>query len=101
MDKAKYHENHPHCLIELGNLSHQSEGQLICKLLIEKVPHFKARVFQENGSLIGIIKDIFGPINASMATVELSDSHKIESYKFGEKLFIEPSKLSPLESLFY
>ncbi len=54
----------PSHVIEVGHVMHPSEEYLVVKhTLPEKVPIFGRPVYLENKTKIGIIDDVFGPIN--------------------------------------
>jgi rRNA processing protein Gar1 len=51
-------------MIELGIFTHSCEDMLVCKATCENAPLIKRQVFFQNKSKIGIVDDVFGPINA-------------------------------------
>jgi H/ACA ribonucleoprotein complex subunit 1 len=54
----------PNSVIEVGTVMHPCEEYLVIKNgLPEKVPIFGRPVYLENKTKIGIIDDVFGPIN--------------------------------------
>lgn len=54
----------PNSVIEVGTVMHPCEEYLVIKnLLPDKVPIFGRPVYLENKTKIGIIDDVFGPIN--------------------------------------
>ncbi|VDD74091.1 unnamed protein product [Mesocestoides corti] len=86
----------PEEVIQVGEMTHACQEDLVCNLTHEKIPYFNAPIFLENKEQIGKIDEIFGPIKG-MFSVKLSDNLKAQSFKKGLKLFIDPSKLLPLE----
>uniref|UniRef100_A0A5K3ENB4 H/ACA ribonucleoprotein complex subunit n=1 Tax=Mesocestoides corti TaxID=53468 RepID=A0A5K3ENB4_MESCO len=87
----------PEEVIQVGEMTHACQEDLVCNLTHEKIPYFNAPIFLENKEQIGKIDEIFGPIKGAMFSVKLSDNLKAQSFKKGLKLFIDPSKLLPLE----
>lgn len=47
--------------------------------------------------MVGKVEEIFGPINASYFTVKLAEGVVAASYTAGDKFFIAPDKLLPME----
>jgi H/ACA ribonucleoprotein complex subunit 1 len=62
-----------------------------------QVPYFNAPIWTQGKSLIGKVDEIFGPINASMFTVKMAEGMVATSYKEGDKYYIDPFKLLPLD----
>ena len=59
--------------LELGEVSHVSEDQLVVKVgVIERVPMFFRPVFlKKNEKMIGKVEEIFGPINEHVRDMRL------------------------------
>eukprot|EP00892_Ulva_mutabilis_P006972 jgi/Ulvmu1/4647/UM002_0378.1 len=90
-------EGPPERVIEAGEFQHECEGEAICKLTNEKIPYFNAPIFLENKSQVGKVEEIFGKIQGVMFSVKMSEGIQATSYKSGDKFFIDPYKLLPLE----
>ncbi|KXZ43585.1 hypothetical protein GPECTOR_86g378 [Gonium pectorale] len=72
-------------------------GEAVVKLTNEKIPYFNAPIFLENKTQIGKVEEILGPINSVYFTIKMSEGVVATSYKAGDKFFIDPMKLLPLE----
>mgnify|MGYP001804415518 FL=1 len=42
---------------------HTCEGDIVCKLIHEKVPYFNAPIYLENKTNIGKVDEIFGKVS--------------------------------------
>ncbi|KAJ1623929.1 H/ACA ribonucleoprotein complex, subunit Gar1/Naf1, partial [Pavlovales sp. CCMP2436] len=80
-----------------GDFVHGCEGDLIVKHSVEKVPYFNAPVYLENKSQVGKVDEIFGQISAAMSSIKPSDGIVAASFKAGDKIYINPEKLLPLQ----
>lgn len=87
----------PDTVEEIGELMHECEGELVLSLTNKKIPYFNGPIFLESKALIGRVEEIFGTINEVKFTVKLSDGVKASSYKKGDKFYISPDKLLPIE----
>jgi len=93
-----YDEGPPESVLPLGELMHTCEGEMVCKsTLNQKVPYFNAPVYLENISQIGKVDEILGAITDVMFTVKMSENMSADSYKKGDKVYINPAKLLPME----
>eukprot|EP00240_Pyramimonas_obovata_P011059 CAMPEP_0118930444 /NCGR_PEP_ID=MMETSP1169-20130426/7132_1 /TAXON_ID=36882 /ORGANISM="Pyramimonas obovata, Strain CCMP722" /LENGTH=141 /DNA_ID=CAMNT_0006872803 /DNA_START=197 /DNA_END=622 /DNA_ORIENTATION=- len=92
-----FDEGPPDTVVAVGTFMHACEGEAVCKLTNEKVPYFNGPIFLENKTQIGKVEEIFGPINQSMFTIKMSEGVQATSYKGGDKFFIDPMKLLPME----
>ena len=88
----------PATVIEVGTFSHACEGEAVCKLTLkDKVPYFNGYIFLENKTQIGKVEEIFGPINSAYFTVKMQEGINATSYSEGDKFYISPDKLLPLD----
>ena len=87
----------PESVMELGEVLHACEEELICKCTNTKVPYFNGRVFLENKSQIGQVDEILGPINNYSFSVKMKEGMKASSFKAGSKVYIDPMQLLPLD----
>merc|ERR1712054_734712 len=60
-------------------------------------PYFNAPIYLENKEQIGKIDEILGSITNVMFSVKTSEGIAASSYKDGDKVYINPMKLLPLE----
>ena len=83
--------------MELGEVMHACEEELVCKTTNAKIPYFNGRVFLENKSQIGQVDEILGPINSHCFSIKMKEGMKAASFKSGTKVFIDPMQLLPLD----
>ena len=81
----------------MGSFVHNAETDMVCKSINPKIPYFNAPIFLENKSQIGKVDEILGPIGEVFFTVKLQDGIVATSFKSGDKVFIAPDKLLPME----
>ncbi len=65
--------------------------------LQEKVPYFNAPIYLQNKTPIGKVDEILGPINQVYFSVKMGQGIVASSFKNGEKVYIAPDKILPLE----
>merc|ERR1712093_381964 len=71
---------------------------MVCKSLLDKqVPYFNAPIYLENIAQIGKVDEILGPITNVMFTVKMESNMAADSYSKGDKVYINPAKLLPME----
>eukprot|EP00195_Chlamydomonas_chlamydogama_P007069 CAMPEP_0202894748 /NCGR_PEP_ID=MMETSP1392-20130828/4078_1 /ASSEMBLY_ACC=CAM_ASM_000868 /TAXON_ID=225041 /ORGANISM="Chlamydomonas chlamydogama, Strain SAG 11-48b" /LENGTH=172 /DNA_ID=CAMNT_0049579525 /DNA_START=270 /DNA_END=785 /DNA_ORIENTATION=- len=87
----------PESVVEAGTYLHACEGEAVVKLTNEKIPYFNAPIYLENKTQIGKVEEILGSINNAHFTIKMADGVVATSYKLGDKFFIDPMKLLPLE----
>ena len=87
----------PDTVLEMGLFMHLCEGDIVCRLINTKIPYFNAPIYLENKTQVGKVDEILGPLNEVFFTVKPSEGVKAESFKEGDKFFIAPDKLLPLE----
>ncbi|KZT56991.1 Gar1-domain-containing protein [Calocera cornea HHB12733] len=88
----------PDEVLEIGTFIHDVEGEMLCSVsLPSKVPYFNAPVYLQNKSVIGKIDEILGPINEVYFSVKMGEGMVASSFKKGDKVYIGPDKLLPLE----
>jgi H/ACA ribonucleoprotein complex subunit 1 len=63
----------------------------------ENVPHFNAPIYLQNKSVIGKVDEILGPINDVYFSVKMSEGMVASSFKKGDKVYIGPDKLLPMD----
>jgi H/ACA ribonucleoprotein complex subunit 1 len=84
-------------VIPFGYFDFTCQDDLVLKSELEDVPYFNAPIFLENKSQIGKIDEIFGTLRDYSVSVKLSDNMRASSFVPKQKLFIDPSKLLPLQ----
>eukprot|EP00238_Polyblepharides_amylifera_P008775 CAMPEP_0196578840 /NCGR_PEP_ID=MMETSP1081-20130531/10294_1 /TAXON_ID=36882 /ORGANISM="Pyramimonas amylifera, Strain CCMP720" /LENGTH=146 /DNA_ID=CAMNT_0041898201 /DNA_START=202 /DNA_END=639 /DNA_ORIENTATION=+ len=87
----------PDNVVAVGEFIHDCEGEAVCKLTNEKIPYFNGPIFLENKTQVGKVEEIFGPINKAYFTIKMQDGVVASSYAEGDKFFIDPFKLLPLD----
>lgn len=65
--------------------------------LFSQVPFFNAPIYLANKTPIGKVEEIFGSIASPYFTVKMGDGVAAASYTSGDKFFIDPAKLLPME----
>lgn len=83
--------------MEAGSFAHPCEGEAVLKLTNDKIPYFNAPIYLQNKTQIGKVEEILGPINNVFFTVKMSDGVVATSYAAGDKFYIDPMKLLPLD----
>lgn len=88
----------PATVIPIGDFEHACENEMVYKTVLpERVPYFNAPIFLENKGQIGRVEEIFGPLNEYRFSVKPVPGVVATSFKAGDKAFIDPGKLLPLE----
>lgn len=83
---------------ELGTFLHAVEDEMLClTTLQEKVPYFNAPIYLQNKTPIGKVDEILGPINQVYFSIKMGQGIVASSFKNGEKVYIAPDKILPLE----
>ncbi|CAK9204224.1 unnamed protein product [Sphagnum troendelagicum] len=90
-------EGPPEEVVEVAVFQHACEGEAVIKLTHEKIPYFNAPIYLENKTQIGKVEEIFGPINEAMFSIKMQEGIIATSYRVGDKFFIDPNKLLPLQ----
>merc|ERR1712159_962515 len=92
--RGSFGDTTPDTVEEIGEMTHECEGELVLTLTNKKVPYFNSYIFLESKAVVGKVEEIFGSINhVQKFTVKLSDGVLATSYKRGDKFFISPDKL--------
>lgn len=81
----------------MGKFVHACEGEMVCESINPKVPHFNAQIFLENKTAVGKVDEVLGPINQVFFTIKPSEGIQAASFKEGDKFYIAPEKLLPLD----
>lgn len=81
----------------MGTFLHACEGEIVCQSINTKIPYFNAPIYLENKTSIGKVDEILGPINEVYFTIKPQDGVVATSFKSGDKFFIGPDKLLPLD----
>ncbi|KAL7905707.1 Gar1 domain-containing protein [Trichoderma velutinum] len=87
----------PAQVLEMGKFVHACEGEMVCESINPKVPHFNAQIFLENKTAVGKVDEVLGPINQVFFTIKPSEGIQAGSFKEGDKFYIAPEKLLPLD----
>ena len=70
---------------------------MLIKSTNEKVPYFNAPIYLENKSDVGKVDEILGTLQEVYFSVKPADGISATSFKPGDKLFINPEKLLPVQ----
>lgn len=87
----------PDSVLEMGSFVHPCEGDIVCRSINTKIPYFNAPIYLENKSQIGKVDEILGPLNEVYFTIKCSEGVQASSFKDGDKFYIAPDKLLPIE----
>lgn len=87
----------PDSVLEMGSFLHSCEGDIVCRSINVKIPYFNAPIYLENKTQIGKVDEILGPLNEVFFTIKPSEGVQASSFKDGDKFFIAPDKLLPIE----
>ncbi|KAM9887372.1 hypothetical protein OXX79_013692, partial [Metschnikowia pulcherrima] len=87
----------PESVLEMGAFLHSCEGDIVCRSINVKIPYFNAPIYLENKTQVGKVDEILGPLNEVFFTIKPSEGVQAASFKDGDKFFISPDKLLPLE----
>lgn len=87
----------PDSVLEMGTFLHACEGDIVCRSINVKIPYFNAPIYLDNKTQVGKVDEILGPMNEVYFTIKPSDGVQATSFKSGDKFFIAPDKLLPLE----
>jgi H/ACA ribonucleoprotein complex subunit 1 len=106
---------------QMGSFAHSVEGDMLIKSTNEKVrnksprrvasaalcqrlvrthaqvPYFNAPIYLENKSDVGKVDEILGTIQEVYFSVKPADGISATSFKAGDKLYINPEKLLPVQ----
>ncbi|RZC73765.1 hypothetical protein C5167_049244 [Papaver somniferum] len=90
-------EGPPSEVVEVSSFLHACEGDAVTKLTHTKIPYFNAPIYLQNKTQIDKVDEIFGPIHESLFSVKMMEGIVATSYSSGDKFYIDPAKLLPLE----
>lgn len=90
-------EGPPAEVVEVSTFLHACEGEAVTRLTNEKVPYFNAPIYLQNKTQIGKVEEIFGPINEAYFSVKMMEGIIATSYTTGDKFYVDPAKLLPLQ----
>ena len=87
----------PDSVLEMGSFMHECENDIVCRSINTKIPYFNAPIFLENKTQVGKVDEILGPLNEVYFTIKTSEGVQASSFKEGDKFYIAPDKLLPIE----
>ncbi|WEJ95069.1 H/ACA snoRNP pseudouridylase subunit [Yamadazyma tenuis] len=94
---APFQQGPPDTVLEMGSFLKSCEGDIVCRSINTKVPYFNAPIYLENKTQVGKVDEILGPLNEVFFTIKPSEGVQADSFKEGDKFFIGPDKLLPLD----
>ncbi|KAI5958792.1 GAR1 [Candida theae] len=95
--RPSFQQGPPDTVLEMGSFMQACEGDIVCRSINVKIPYFNAPIYLENKTQVGKVDEILGPLNEVFFTIKPSEGVKAESFKDGDKFYIGPDKLLPLE----
>ncbi|EDK41738.2 hypothetical protein PGUG_05836 [Meyerozyma guilliermondii ATCC 6260] len=94
---SQFQQGPPDTVLEMGTFMQSCEGDIVCRSVNVKIPYFNAPIYLENKSQVGKVDEILGPLNEVFFTIKPSEGIQADSFKEGDKFYIGPDKLLPLE----
>lgn len=95
--RPNFQQGPPDTVLEMGSFMQACEGDIVCRSINVKIPYFNAPIYLENKTQVGKVDEILGPLNEVFFTIKPSEGVKAGSFKEGDKFYIGPDKLLPLE----
>ncbi|CCK68874.1 H/ACA snoRNP pseudouridylase subunit GAR1 KNAG_0B04400 [Huiozyma naganishii CBS 8797] len=95
--RAQFQQGPPDSVLEMGAFMHPCENEIVCRSINTKVPYFNAPIYLENKTQVGKVDEILGPLNEVFFTIKCSEGVQANSFKDGDKFYIAPDKLLPIE----
>ena len=81
----------PNSVIAVGTVMNACEEYIVIhNNVANKVPMFNRPIYLENKTKVGVIDDVFGPINDFMFSVKCDNGFKPNSFKEGSKVYMNP-----------
>lgn len=94
----RYDEGPPETVVETGAFLHDCQGEMVYRMTANaQVPKFNAPVYLQNKSQIGKVEEVLGPISEVYFSVKPVEGVVATSFKPGDKVFLGPDKLMPVE----
>lgn len=94
---SQFQQGPPDTVLEMGTFMQTCEGDIVCRSINPKIPYFNAPIYLENKTQVGKVDEILGPFNEVYFTIKPSDGVQATSFNEGDKFFIGPDKLLPLD----
>ena len=94
---SQFQQGPPDTVLEMGAFMQSCEGDIVCRSINVKIPYFNAPIYLENKTQVGKVDEILGPVNEVFFTIKPSEGVQADSFKDGDKFYIGPDKLLPLE----
>ncbi|CCE62866.1 hypothetical protein TPHA_0D02280 [Tetrapisispora phaffii CBS 4417] len=92
-----FQQGPPDSVLEMGAFMHDCENDIVCRSINTKIPYFNAPIYLENKTQVGKVDEILGPLNEVFFTIKCSEGVQATSFKEGDKFYIAPDKLLPIE----
>ncbi|TKR82226.1 hypothetical protein L596_015981 [Steinernema carpocapsae] len=94
---GRFESGPPESVIAVGSVTHACQGDLVVENSSGKIPYFNAFIYLENKEEIGKVDEIFGGLKENGFSVKMGQGMKADSFRGGQKLYINPEKLLPIE----
>lgn len=94
---SQFQQGPPDQVLEMGLFMQACEGDIVCRSINPKIPYFNAPIYLENKTQVGKVDEILGPLNEVFFTIKPSEGVQAAAFKEGDKFFIAPDKLLPLD----
>lgn len=76
-----------------ATFTHECEGKMICSVPNNKVPLLARQVYLENKTKVGMVDDVFGPIENAGIAIQPVPEVKASSFKAGDKFYCDPFQM--------
>eukprot|EP00826_Nyctotherus_ovalis_P061949 TRINITY_DN887_c0_g1_i1.p1 TRINITY_DN887_c0_g1~~TRINITY_DN887_c0_g1_i1.p1 ORF type:complete len:192 (+),score=43.65 TRINITY_DN887_c0_g1_i1:119-694(+) len=86
----------PSAVSVLGEFTHMCEDFAVCKATTSNVPLINRPVFTEEKKKLGVVDEVFGPINSYGFTIKLDEGVTADEFEEGSKVYIDPMQIKPV-----
>ena len=87
----------PSSVTPVGLFMHACKEEMVCRSTLEhQVPFFNTPVYTKEIAKLGMLDEVFGPINEVMFSIKPDAGVNAMSFKEGDIVYINPAKVLPL-----
>ena len=80
----------------LGKFLHMCEDFAVCEAENTSAPLINRPVFTKDKKRLGVIDEIYGPIESYGFTIKLDEGVSADTFEEGTKVYVDPMSLKPL-----
>jgi H/ACA ribonucleoprotein complex subunit 1 len=93
----QFDDGPPSSVVPVGTFMHACKEEMVFKSVMgSQIPYFNTPVYTKDITKLGMLDEIFGPINDVMFSVKPEAGVISTSYKEGDTIYINPVKTLPL-----